>query len=215
MSTKSKKEAKDNSEFFDNMYQDCKEAIYTINDKLTAIQVATENLWADLDKKDFYSTQQIETIIRSCDTISSRIDSLESAITNKEQVTIEEIPALSGVKKRVLLAEDDYDTANILKLMLQRVNMEVITAANGEVAFEFFKKEDFDLIISDVKMPKIDGPQLKKMIRQINHDIPILFISGFEKQTTKDIAKDDKNAYFLSKPFKQSDIIGIIEQTLL
>ncbi len=215
MSAKSKDESKNSPEFFDNMYQDCKETIYTINDKLTAIQVATENLWADLDKKDFYSIQQIETIIRSCDTISSRIDALEGAITKKEQIKIEEIPAVNGVKKRVLLAEDDYDTANIVKLMLQRANIEVVTAANGEVAFDYFKKEDFDLLISDVKMPKIDGPQFKKMVRQIDPEIPILFISGYEKEVTKDIAKNDKNAYFLSKPFNHSDMIDIIEKTLL
>ncbi len=215
MSTKSKDEAKNSPEFFDKMYQDCKEAIYTINDKLTSIQVATENLWADMDKKDFYSTQQIETIIRSCDTISSRIDALDSAITQKVQTTIEEIPAVSGVKKRVLLAEDDYDTANIVKLMLQRANIEVVTAANGEVAFDYFKKEDFDLLISDVKMPKIDGLQFKKMVRQIDPEIPILFISGYEKEVSKEIAKNDKNAYFLSKPFNHSDMIDIIEKTLL
>ncbi len=215
MSTKPKDDMRNGSDIFDHMFQNCKDVIYTINDKLTAIQVATENLWADLDKKDFYSIQQIETIIRSCDTIGSHIDALESAMTRNEQAIIEEIPAVSGIKKRVLLAEDDYDTANILKLMLQRANIEVTMASDGQAAFDFFKKEDFDLLISDVKMPRVDGLQLKKMVRQIDQDMPILFISGYERETTKEIAKNDENAYFLCKPFNHSDIINILEKTLL
>jgi CheY-like chemotaxis protein len=206
---------KQDKEFLDNMFQQCKDSIYVINDKLTSIQVATENLWSEINKKDFYSTQQIETIIRSVDMISSKIEMLEKSLSKQEKVTTQIIPEQAGKKFKILLAEDDFDTNTMVKVFLEKANMDVTTAKNGKIAFDFFKKQNFDLVITDVNMPEINGPQLKKIIRQIDTEIPILFITGYEKDSSRDLAKKDKNAYFLSKPFKQSDVIGIIEKALL
>ncbi len=192
-----------------------KDVIHIINDKLTVIQGATENVWAETDKKDFYCTQQLETIIRSVDTISSRIDGLENLILNREQHELFEIPARTGIKKKILLAEDDYDTCNIIKLFLEKANMEVITAENGKIAVKYLNNDKFDMIITDINMPEISGTELHKIIRKKDDEIPILFISGYEKNIIKKLSKNDKNAYYLTKPFKQIDVIGILDTALL
>ena len=81
---KSKNELKQDMEKCKRMFREFKTSIHTINDKLTAIQGATENIWEEIDKKNFYITQQIETIIRSVDTVSLHVENMEKAIAEKE-----------------------------------------------------------------------------------------------------------------------------------
>ncbi len=192
-----------------------RDVVHIINDKLTVIQGATENVWSETDKKDFYCTQQLETIIRSVDTISARIDSLENVISNSESNKLFEIPAKSGIKKKILLAEDDVDTCNIIKIFLEKANIEVVTAENGKKAVKYLDNEKFDMIITDINMPEISGTELYRIIRKKDNDIPVLFISGFEKITIKKLARNDNNAYYLTKPFKQIDVIRILEKIFL
>ena len=212
---KSIKEMKQDQAMLEKMSLQCKESVHVINDKLTAIQVAAENLWTEIDKKNFYSTQQIEAIIRCVDTISSKIGLMENTLKPKGKKDVQKIPDEKGLKKRILMAEDDYDTGNIVKLFLERANMEVVSARNGRIAFEFFQKEKFDLIITDIDMPEVNGKELRKMIRKIDVETPILFISGYEKEAAKEAASGDKKSFCLSKPFNQGDLLGVIEKALL
>ncbi len=214
MSVQSKKEMERDLAFFKQMFQQCKDSVHIINDKLTAIQVATENIWGEIDKKDFYTTQQIETIIRSVGTISSKIEIIENSLAVKEKYKVHEIPEKSDGKKKILLAEDDYDTSNMIKVLLEKANIEVKTAVDGKEAFKIFEKHNFDMIITDVNMPEYSGPQLKNKIREIDTEIPVLFISGYDKSVTRKIAKNDDKAFFLSKPFNHKDIISMIEENI-
>ena len=88
------------------------------------------------------------------------------------------IPTSEDGKRKILLAEDDYDTCNILKLFLEKANIDVSTASNGRVALELYEKDKFDLIITDINMPEVNGSELFKIIRDKDVDVPVLFISG-------------------------------------
>ena len=212
---KSKNEMKQDLEKCKRMFREFKSSIHTINDKLTAIQGATENIWEEIDKKNFYITQQIETIIRSVDTVSLHVENMEKAISEREVEPTYEFPATENGKKKILLAEDDYDTCNILKLFLEKANMDVATAANGRVALEFFEKDKFDLIITDINMPEVNGSELYKIIREQDTEVPVLFISGYDKEVAKSLAENDERAYYLNKPFKHIEIINVLEQAML
>ncbi len=89
-----------------------------------------------------------------------------------------------------------------------------MTAINGEEALELFKKNKFDLVITDVHMPKVDGIQLVNSIKDENPWVPIIVISGFEEEATirKKIKRDD--IYFLRKPFMVRDLEKTIEKAL-
>lgn len=212
---KSKNEMMQDLEKCKRMFREFKSSIHIINDKLTSIQGATENIWEEVDKKNFYITQQIETIIRSVDTISLNVESMEKSIAVKEEETSLEIPSGDSGKKKILLAEDDYDTCNIIKLFLEKANMEVATAANGQEALGFYEKDRFDLIITDINMPEVNGSELYKIVRKDDKEIPVLFISGYDKEIAKKLAENDEKAYYLSKPFKHIDIINVLEKAML
>jgi DNA-binding response OmpR family regulator len=108
---------------------------------------------------------------------------------------------------QILLAEDDYQYGNIIKKQLEAVGYQVVHCFDGEVAWKKFQRDDFDLCILDVMMPKKDGFTLAQDIRKKNGMIPILFVSA--KSADEDrlhgfrIGGDD----FLVKPFSMRELI--------
>ncbi len=100
----------------------------------------------------------------------------------------------------VLLVEDEDMVRAVAERALTRNGYKVITAANGEEALALLDSHQFDLLVSDVVMPVMDGPTMVKIARKSRPDLPILFMSGYaEEQLRKSI--DIQNVSFLPKPF--------------
>ena len=92
---------------------------------------------------------------------------------------------------RILIAEDDYDVSQLFKHVLLQKGYSVVTVSDGSEALEAMNKEKFDLLISDVMMPVMDGFELVRTMRESNDQTPVLMI------TAKD-AFDDMQEGFLS-----------------
>ncbi|MFD1611647.1 response regulator [Sphingomonas tabacisoli] len=101
----------------------------------------------------------------------------------------------------ILLVEDEAMVRAVAERALTRQGYKVVTAANGEEALECLEAgETFDLLISDVVMPTMDGPTLVRHAREKYPTLPILFMSGYaEEQLRKSI--DIERVAFLPKPF--------------
>jgi two-component system, cell cycle sensor histidine kinase and response regulator CckA len=101
----------------------------------------------------------------------------------------------------ILLVEDEDMVRAVAERALTRNGYTVVTAANGEIALELLAgRSDFDLIVSDVVMPIMDGPTMVRKARADFPSMPILFMSGYaEEQLRKMIDLD--NIAFLPKPF--------------
>ena len=113
--------------------------------------------------------------------------------------------------KKVLLAEDDLDFADVLKQYLELYDYHITWAKDGEEAFSLFQKETFDICVFDVMMPKMDGFDLAERVRKINSDVPIIFLSA---KTLKEdrikglrLGADD----YLVKPFSIEELLLKIE----
>lgn len=91
----------------------------------------------------------------------------------------------------ILIAEDDYDVCQLFKHVLLQKGYYVTTVSNGKEALDAMEKEQFDLLISDIMMPVMDGYELVHQMRETNETIPVLMI------TAKD-AFDDMQKGFLS-----------------
>ena len=81
-------------------------------------------------------------------------------------------------KTRILLCEDDENLGMLLREYLQAKGYNVTLAPDGEVGYQYFSNEKFDLCILDVMMPKKDGFTLAQEIRQTNAEIPIIFLTA-------------------------------------
>jgi len=80
--------------------------------------------------------------------------------------------------QKILLVEDDQNFGDVLRSYLEMHEYEVTLAQDGEAGLESFKKGTFDLCIFDVMMPKKDGFTLAKEVREINKEIPIVFLTA-------------------------------------
>ncbi|MBE9509999.1 MAG: response regulator transcription factor [Bacteroidetes bacterium] len=117
-------------------------------------------------------------------------------------------------KTRILLAEDDENLGSLLKEYLNAKGYETELFNDGNKAYRGFIREYFDLCLLDVMMPVKDGFTLAKEIRQINSDMPILFLTA--KSMKEDILEgfsigaDD----YITKPFSMEELLYRIEAIL-
>ena len=115
---------------------------------------------------------------------------------------------------RVILSEDDENLGSLLREYLIAKGYDTDLYPDGEAAFKGFQKNQYDLCIFDVMMPKKDGFTLAKDIRMINSDIPIIFLTA--KNMKEDVIEgfrlgaDD----YMTKPFSMEELIFRIEAIL-
>jgi DNA-binding response OmpR family regulator len=117
-------------------------------------------------------------------------------------------------KIKVLLAEDETSLGMIVKESLETRGFTVLHAENGEEAFEIYKKENPDILVLDVMMPKKDGFTLAKEIRLDNKKIPIIFLTA--KSQTSDVLEGFNHGGndYLKKPFSMEELIVRINSLL-
>jgi CheY-like chemotaxis protein len=82
-------------------------------------------------------------------------------------------------EKRILLVDDEPDFIQLMKFWLESKGYSVITAGDGENAVDLAKKEELDIILIDLRMPKMDGVEAIKKIREFDKNIPIIVISAY------------------------------------
>ena len=114
----------------------------------------------------------------------------------------------------ILLVEDDSTLSMIISETLQRDGFDVLTADNGEDGLKQFARHGADLIIADVMMPRMDGFEMGRKIRQINRNVPLLFLTA--KSEIDDIVEGFElggNDY-LKKPVKMLELIVRIKALL-
>lgn len=113
---------------------------------------------------------------------------------------------LNGIT--VLVVEDDEILREILVDIFKSEGAIVVEAANGKIAFECIKSQNFDVLFSDVRMPVEDGVSLIKNIRSyLNIDTKIFFCSGFHDLTDQEIKTLGVLEVF-QKPFDQNKIVS-------
>jgi len=116
--------------------------------------------------------------------------------------------------KRLLLAEDDFDFAAILKQYLELHQFEVIWAENGEIALDYFKNQTFDICVLDVMMPKLDGFSLAEKIVAINPEIPFIFLTARKLKEDKIIGLKLGADDYIAKPFEVDELVLRLQNIL-
>lgn len=109
--------------------------------------------------------------------------------------------------KKVLLAEDDVDFANILKQYLELSGFEVCWCQDGETAWLAFEKQAYDICVLDVMMPKTDGFTLAEKMVHLKPEIPFIFLTARQLKEDKikglKLGADD----YIVKPFEADELI--------
>jgi DNA-binding response OmpR family regulator len=114
-------------------------------------------------------------------------------------------------KAHILLVEDDINLGFVIRDNLEESGYEVTHCPEGEIAWQYFLKRNFDLVLLDVMMPQKDGFTLARQIRERNEIIPLLFL------TAKSMEEDKVNGFrigaddYITKPFSMRELLFRIE----
>ncbi len=117
---------------------------------------------------------------------------------------------------RVLLVEDDKNLSFILKSSLEQMigGYEVVSVANGKDGLDMLTKENFDVIVSDVEMPVMDGVTMVQHIRKNHPSLAIIFITGLT--TARDVINGYQAGadFYIKKPFLPEELDAHIQAVL-
>ncbi|MDC9700968.1 MAG: response regulator [Alphaproteobacteria bacterium] len=116
---------------------------------------------------------------------------------------------------RILLAEDDNDMRSFLKRALRKAGYDVIAFDNGQKAYEHLHHETFELLLTDIVMPEMDGIELARNATQLDPELKIMFITGFAAVALHPSSKAPREAKILSKPFHLKDLVDQVERLLV
>jgi two-component system, cell cycle response regulator CpdR len=112
---------------------------------------------------------------------------------------------------RILLAEDDTAMREYLTRALERSGYQVSAVDRGTAALPLLESERFDLLLTDIVMPEMDGIELAQKAADIAPDTRVMFITGFAAVTLK-AGKTMPQARVLSKPFHLRDLVLEVER---
>ena len=115
---------------------------------------------------------------------------------------------------KILLAEDDNDMRRFLVKALASAGYEVIDYDNGLSAYRRLREEPFQLLLTDIVMPEMDGIELAWRASELDPDIKIMFITGFAAVALNPDSQAPKEAKVLSKPFHLRDLVNEVQKML-
>ena len=115
---------------------------------------------------------------------------------------------------KILVIEDEKRVADLLKIGLEENGYQVLVAYDGEMGWRLFQSNDFQLIISDIILPKLNGFELCQKIRKANEEIPILMLTALGTADDKlegfDVGADD----YMVKPFDFRELLARVRVLL-
>ncbi len=112
---------------------------------------------------------------------------------------------------KILLAEDDNDMRRFLAKALQNAGYDVISYDNGLSAYNRLREEPFELLLTDIVMPEMDGIELAQKASAIDPAIRVMFITGFAAVALQG-GRTAPEAKLLSKPFHLKDLVAEVDR---
>jgi two-component system cell cycle response regulator CpdR len=115
---------------------------------------------------------------------------------------------------KIILAEDDDDMRRFLVKALEKAGHHVTAFGEGASAFEEIKQTTFDLLLTDIVMPEMDGIELARRAADLDPHLKIMFITGFAAVALHPDSKAPKDAKVLSKPFHLRDLVAEVDRMM-
>ena len=146
----------------------------------------------------------------------SEMSIMESMLKFKEEIKSHVKPE-EVKRKRILVVDDSPATREVVSGLLRGAGYEVVTAENGIQAMRELGKEDFDLVVTDINMPQMDGYELTKYIRETPHlkALPVIMLTSFgsaeERKKGKEVGADE---YLTKGSFDPAKFLEIIRKYL-
>jgi len=118
------------------------------------------------------------------------------------------------VQETILLVDDEPHVLELLSVTLEDEEYRILQAKDGEEAMKLVEIGQIDLVMTDLKMPKMDGIELTRAIRRIEPTLPIMVYSAYRFVDTAPVALKAGANEYITKPFLQTKIKQVVERLL-
>lgn len=120
------------------------------------------------------------------------------------------------MEKHILVIDDQESMRSIISTVLKDKGYKVTAVDDGETALTFFKNnpDSFDLILADINMPKIDGFELLKIIKESHPKTPVVFLTGMNTEVTEIMGEKYNVDGIINKPFIVDDILATVKRII-
>ena len=120
------------------------------------------------------------------------------------------------VPKKILVADDEPTVRGYVVAILRNAGFEILEAADGLEALALVKsvEGDLDLLLTDMRMPRMDGLGLARAVREMDPHMPILYISGYPADMEPERLRNPKGCGFLDKPFRPKALLEAVRKCL-
>ncbi len=117
--------------------------------------------------------------------------------------------------ERILVIDDELDMLTLLRMIIEdNTDYGVETTNNPSEGLKMLTEKEFDLVITDLKMPGMDGMELFDECKEIRPDVPVIIITAYGSLETADDAMKKGIADFIAKPFRKDGILFTINRVL-
>ena len=119
-------------------------------------------------------------------------------------------------KKRALIVDDEPDIVESIKFNLEFENIECIEALDGEDGLSKARKENPDVIILDIMLPKINGYKISRLLKfdELYKDIPIIMLTARTQQTDIELGQETGADEYVTKPFDMDMLVALVKKYL-
>lgn len=117
-------------------------------------------------------------------------------------------------KAKILVIEDDEEVRQLLFDILSSKGHKVTIASHGKEGIDIFQKKHFDIVLTDLGMPRLSGWEVTKAIKELDPDSIVILVSGWGIQIDDAMVKNYKVDFIINKPFRMDQILKIIQQAM-
>ena len=120
----------------------------------------------------------------------------------------------TNTKKSILVVDDEFNVREILRLQLDKLGYNVTEAEDGVKAINILSERNFDIVISDIKMPRVSGLEVLKYVKDNYPDTEVIMITAYDDMQIAIEAMKLKAYEFLTKPFNFEQLILTVERAI-
>lgn len=116
---------------------------------------------------------------------------------------------------RILIIDDEVDMLMLLRMIIEdNTDYDVETTNSPSEGIKLFREEDYDLVITDLKMPGLDGMDIFDEFKELKPEVPVIMITAYGSIETSDEALRKGVAEFITKPFRKDSILFTMRRVL-